>query len=323
MPDEDQAPVKPNVYRSRVSNMRNAILIIGFIGYFLLAQVWATFGYYNTWYYLGGWGLFFVFVMFLWGPLVVAARSPKFSSTKIGGTIALPQPILTVPAQGGWPEMVMYDPGSVRGLGIEEHKMGAKGYVWLPWMLAIILGEGGRGVNVNANCKLVQLGEHCELAPHLYDTMVQYTKYKPDVPVWVGLFPELINSPTPEQLEYFKRRCEDFGISRKAFEGDDKRPAFRAVLEEFASTLSKFKYPILTDAPDKLLDNIMKSQNSQIETLRKEIDVWKSDVSALHDLAKYRQEPQREPNWWEKMPGAGREERRPPPREEPDEGRRY
>jgi hypothetical protein len=170
--------------------------------------------------------------------------------------------------------------------------------------MAIVLGEGGRGVNVNANAKLVQLSEHCELAPHLYDAMIKYPRYKPDVPMWVGLFPELINSPTVEQLEYFKRRCEDFGISRKAFEGegDGKKPAFRAVLEEYASALSRFRYPEM-ERPERTFDNIFRSQASQIDTLRKEIDVWKSDVSALHDLAKYAREPKQEPGFFERTTG--------------------
>lgn len=322
MPDEDDAQGTRSEYRSRVTAMRNAMFIIGFIGFVLISQVWATYGWYNTWWYIGGWGLALLIGMFLLGPLIVANRSPKFSSAKMGGTIALPQPILTVPAQGGWPEMVMYDPGSVRGYGIEEHKVSAKGYVWLPGMMAIVLGEGGRGVNVNANCKLVQLSEHCELAPHLYDAMTKYPRYKNDIPVWVGLFPELINSPTLEQLEYFKRRCEDFGVSRKMFEGseNDKKPAFRAVLEEYASALSKFRYPEM-EKPEKMFDTISRSQNAMIEKLRKDNSFFKSEITALQDLYKVRKELPPERTWMDRLPMGG--DQRQPEREEPEQGRRY
>ena len=317
--DDDESPETGTSYRSRTTSMRNAVLVIGFIAFFLASRVWATYGYYNTWYYLGGWGILAVFVLFLWGPLLIANKSPNFSSPKMRGTIALPQPILTVPPQGGWPEMVMYDPGSVRGLGIEEHKMSARGYVWLPSTLAFILGEGGRGVNVNANCRLVQLSEHCELAPHLYDAMIKYPKYKPEVPVWVGLFPEYINEPTPEQLEYFKVRCEDYGITREVFDGDGKRPPFRAVLEEYASTLSRFQYPETT-AFQQMLDMIMRSQNALIDKLKKDNSFFKSEITALQDLYKVRREVQPESRWLDRLSLGGEQQ---PPERENQEQRRY
>lgn len=321
MPDDDDEPVRPNVYKSKISGMRNALFIIGFIGYVLLAKVWATYGMYNTWYYVGGWGLAFLIGMFLLTPLIIANRSPKFSSTKIGGTIALPQPILTVPAQGGWPEMVMYDPGSVRGYGIENHRESAKGYVWLPWLLAIILGEGGRGVNVNANAKLVQLGEHCELAPHLYDAMIKYPKYKAELPIWMGLFPELINNPTPEQLEYFKKRCEDYGIPRKVFEGTDGVVPFRVVLEEYASTLSKFRYPDLTLKSEQLWENVIRNQSAMVDRLKRDNAFFKSEITALQDLYKVRKELPPEPTWRDRLPFS--QDSRQPEREESDRERRY
>lgn len=320
MPDEDEPQGTRSEYHSKVTSMRNALFVIGFLGYILISKVWATYGWYNTWYYIGGWGLAILIGMFLLGPLIVANRSPKFSSAKMGGTIALPQPILTVPAQGGWPEMVMYDPGSVRGYGIEEHRVSAKGYVWLPGMMAIVLGEGGRGVNVNANCKLVQLSEHCELAPHLYDVMIKYPRYKPEIPIWVGLFPELINAPTPEQLEYFKRRCEDFGISRKVFEGAEKIPAFRAVLEEYANALSKFRYPEM-EKPEKMFDTISRSQNAMVEKLRKDNSFFKSEITALQDLYKVRKEFPPEPKWTDRLPLSGGD--RQPEREENGQRGRY
>jgi len=319
MTDDDDSTVQPNRYVNRATQMKNALLIIGFFGYILLAKLCASYGYYNTWYFIGGWGLAMVIGMFLLGPLIVSNRSPKFGSPKMGGTIALPSAILKAPAQGGWPDMWMYDPGSVRGLGIEEHKMSAKGYVWLPATLAIVIGQGDRGVNVFANCQLVQLGEHCELAPHLYDTMLNYPKYKPEIPVWVGIFPELINQPTPEQLEYFKKRCEDYGISRGAFEGAGGKVPFRAVLEEYATSLSRFRYKDM-DHPEKILEGISKSQNSMIEKIRRDNAFFKSEITALQDLYKVRKELPPEPTWRDRLPIGG--EQRSPEREE-QEQRRY
>lgn len=280
MPEEDDTPTRRSEYRSRASGMRNALFLIGFVGYILLSRVWATYGYYNTWYYLGGWGLFLVFVMFLYGPLVVANRSPKFSSDKIGGTIASPQPIAECSAQAGWPKMVLYDPGSVKGLGIYEHTMTAKAYVWLPKSLAYIVGEEDRGVNVVANCHLTQLSEHCELPPHLLNRMVKMKRpaYKPEMPCFVGLYPLMINKLAPEKIEEYQKRCEHFGISHKAFEDgvtEDQVP-FRQILDQYASETSKFEFDEEFTKAKEAYEVRTRALSTENAKLQAQLEWWQS-----------------------------------------------
>lgn len=327
MPEEDETPGTRSPFQSRVSGMRNATLIIGFIGYIILSRVWASYGYFNSWYALGGWGLVGIFVMFFWGPLVVANRSPKFSSNKMGGTIASPQPILEVPSQGGWPDMVLYDPGSVKGLGLYEHTMSAKAYVWMPKALAYIVGEEDRGVNVVANCHLMQLSEHCELPPHLYDAMVMMRRpaYKSKMTCFLGLFPLMTNELTSEQVEYYRRRCEQFGVSRAAFDGEvEGRVPFKSVFEEYASATSRFRPDekfTKGESMTKMLESIMKSQNSMIEKLRRDNSFFKSEITALQGLYRVRKEATPEPTWRDRLPMGG--DSRPVEREEPDQRSRY
>jgi len=316
MPDQVEAGGEKD-YKPPMAQMQNAMLIIAFIGYCLLGYVWGGHGWYNTFFAWGGWLWLVLLFVLLYGAKVVENRSPKFVSLVVGTTIATPEPIVTTAPQGGWPAMGLFALRTVKGLGIIEFTMTCRAYAWIPLELAYKIGNEEKGVNVFANCHMMRLREHSELAPHLLDAtrLIRKPAYNPEMTVYCGMYPLLTNELSPDQTEQVKKKFESIGIAREMYE------KIRPILETYAATLSKFRYGPEFTKPD-MLQNIIKSQDTQIDTLRKEIDTWKSDVSALHDLQKFARETRREPTIWERLPVASREERGPSDRREYEEGRR-
>jgi len=306
-------------YKPPMSQMQTPMLIIGFFGYCLLGWIWGGSGMYNTFFAWGGWlWLIFLFLL-LYGAKVVENRSPKFVSLVVGTTIATPEPIVTTAPQAGWPAMGLFALRTVKGLGIIEFAMTCRAYAWIPLELAYKIGHEEKGVNVFANCHMMRLREHSELAPHLLDAtrLIRKPPYNPEMTVYVGMYPLLTNELSPEQTEQVKRKFESIGIVREMYE------KIRPILETYAATLSKFRYGPEFTKPD-MLQNIIKGQASQIDALRKEIDLWKSDVTGLHDLQKFARETPRETSFMDRLPIPNRQEdRRQNDRDQQDEGRRY
>lgn len=307
-----------------MAQMQTAMLIIAFIGYCLLGYIWGGSGYYNTFFAWGGWlWLVFLFVL-LYGAKVIENRSPKFVSLVVGTTIATPDPIVTTEPQGGWPAMGLFALRTVKGLGIIEYAMSCRAYAWVPLDLAYKIGQEEKGVNVFANAYLKRLKEHAELPPHLLDAtrLIRKPPYNPDMTVYIGMYPLLVNDLTPEQHEACLKELETIGIPRDMYELKDGKGGIRGIMERYAAKMSKFRYGPEFTKPD-MLQNIIKSQASQIDALRGEIDVWKSDVSALHDLAKYAREPKTEPGLFERTTGMSPPGNRNQNNQQDDEGRRY
>jgi len=311
-------------FKPKMAQMQSAMLIIGFIGYCLLGWIWGGSGMYNTFFAWGGWlWLIFLFIL-LYGSKVIENRSPKFVSLVVGTTIATPDPIVTTEPQGGWPAMGLFALRTVKGLGIIEFAMSCRAYAWVPLDLAYKIGHEEKGVNVFANAHLKRLKEHSELAPHLLDAtrLIRKPPYNPDMTVYVSMYPLLINELTPEQHEACKKELEAIGIPRDLYELVNGKGGIRGIMERYAAKLSKFRYGPEFTKPD-MLQNVIKSQASQIDALRDEIDTWKSDVSALHDLSKYGKEPRQEPGFFDRLPGGNRQERPPQNNQDQEEGRRY
>lgn len=322
MPEDD---TEEKEYRNPAAAMQNASLIIFLIGYFLVAWVWGGHGYYNSMLAYGGYIVLGIILLFKFTPMVIGLRSPKFSSNKLGTTIATPDPITTVEPQGGYPEMALYPPGSVMAMEFFDIKMSTKALVWIPSSLAYVLGEQDRGVNVVINCHLQKLAEHSELAPHLFEATKRVTRlgYKQNLPVYTGLFPLLINKLSPDRLDEYRKRFMDLGISREAFDGDLEKQVIgvRQILEQYASETSKFRYGEQFDKPEQMLQTVINSQASLINQLKSDNKFFKSEISALHELHRYSKETPREVTWRDRLPMAPSD--REPEREEQENRGRY
>ena len=318
MADYDDTEEKE--FRNPTSTMGNASLIIFFIGYYLVAYIWGGQGYCNTMLAYGGYVVLGAIVLFKFTPMLIGLRSPKFSSNKIGTTIATPDPITTTEPQGGYPEMALYPPGSVMAMEFFDIKMTTKALVWAPSALMYVLGEQDKGVNVVVNCHLEKLAEQSELAPHLLEATKRVTRigYKQNLPIYTGLFPLLINEVSKERLEEYRKRFEDLGISREVFDGNLETQIIgvRQILEQYAAETSKFRYGPEFMKPEQMLQTIIKSQASLISQLKGDNKFFKTEISALHQLHRVSREVTRETSWRDRLPIPSTE--REPEHEEPE-----
>ena len=319
MPEYDDTEEKE--FRNPTNAMGNASLIIFFIGYYLVAYIWGGHGYHNTMLAYGGYVVLGLIIMFKFTPMLIGLRSPKFSSNKIGTTIATPDPITTVEPQGGYPEMALYPPGSVMAMEFFDIKMSTKALVWAPSALMYVLGEQDKGVNVVANCNLQKLAEQSELAPHLLEATKRVTRigYKQNLPVYTGLFPLLINAISKERLEEYRKRFEDLGITREIFDGslEKKIIGVRQILEQYAAETSKFRYGPEFTKPEQMLQTIITSQASLINQLKGDNKFFKSEITTLHQLHRVSKEVAAGASWRDRLPIPSGE--REPEREEPEQ----
>jgi hypothetical protein len=305
MPDY-QEDIEEKEYKNSATSMQNATLVILFVSYCLVGWVWGGSSMTNVWFSWGGWIWLGGIALFKFTPMLIGLRSPKFSSNKLGTTIASPDPITTTEPQGGYPEMALYPAGSVMAMEFFDFKMSTKALVWMPKGLAYVLGEQDRGVNLVANCHLQKLAEHSELAPHLLEATKRVTRigYKQNLPVYTGLFPILINDLPTERLSEYRKRFADLGISREVFDGNLEKQIIgvRQILDQYASETSKFKYGAEFAKPEQMQQTIIKSQNSLIAQLKADNKFWKSEISALHDLQRFSKDSAREHSWKDNLP---------------------
>jgi len=300
-------------FKPAMAQMQSAVLIIAFIGYCLLGYVWGGQGYYNTFFAWGGWLWLVLLFLLLYGAKVVENRSPKFVSNVVGTTIAQPDPVITAEPQGGYPRMGLYPLRTVRGLGIYEFSMTCRAYAWCPVALGHKIGQEEKGVNVFGNANFVRLSEHSELAPHLLSAMrmMRRPAYNPEMTLYMAYFPLMVNEPTTEQIAEYRKRFMDLGINAQTFETHG-----RQMLEQYACELSIFRYKEPFDKPEKMLESIINSQNTLIDSLKKDNRFFKSEISALHDLTKFARDVSREPSWRDRLPIPSSE--REPERQEPE-----
>jgi hypothetical protein len=240
--------------------------------------------------------------------MLIGLRSPKFSSNKIGTTVATPDPITTVEPQGGYPEMALYPAGSVMAMEFFDIKMTTKALVWAPSALVYAVGEQDKGVNLVVNCHLQKLAEHSELAPHLLEATNRVTRigYKQSLPVYCGLFPLMINVLPAERMNEYRKRFMDLGISQELFDGSAEKQIIgaRQMLDQYAAETSKFRYGAEFTKPEQMQATIMKSQASLIDQLKRDNKFFKSEISALHEMTRFSKEAIRESTWRDRLPMA-------------------
>jgi hypothetical protein len=312
MPEDDNE-TQETEFKNPATQMGNFVIIILFIGYCLVGYIWGGNSSYNTFFALGGWVWLGGIALFKFTPMLIGLRSPKFSSNKLGTTIATTSPLTRVEPQGGYPEMALYPPGSVMAMEFFDIKMTTKALVWAPSSLVYIMGEQDRGVNVVVNCHLEKLAEQSELAPHLVEATKRITRlgYKQNLPIYCGLFPLLSNSVPEERLNEYRKRFERLGISRELFDGDFEKKIIgvRQILEQYASETSKFRYGPEYSKPEQMQQTIIKSQNSLIDQLKRDNKFFKSEISALHEMHRFSKDIIPEPTWRDRMPMGGSNDR--------------
>lgn len=262
-----------------MSQMQNAVLIIGFILFVIVSKALPSYGWFNSWWAVGGWIWLALLLMLKWGPAIIENRSPKGISNKIGTTVASAEPVLVIPAQGPWPELGVWPARTVRGLGVYAY-LTCRGYVICPTALAYIIGEQNRGVNVFWNCHLEFFPDHRELPPHVLESLrgMRRPQYNPDIPAFFNIRPLMVNDPTPEEIEVFRKQFERLGVVRKAFDSD-----VLPILEIFASKLSKFKYrEPLTNSGETLM-GALKVADADNARLRDSLEHWMDYATRMED----------------------------------------
>jgi hypothetical protein len=304
MPDY-QDDTEEKEYRNQAAQMQNATIIILFLGYVLIGYVWGGSGEYNTFFAWGGWIWLAGIALFKFTPMLIGLRSPKFSSNKIGTTIATPDPITTTEPQGGYPEMALYPAGSVMAMEFFDIKMTTKALVWAPSALVYAVGEQDKGVNLVVNCHLQKLAEHSELAPHLLEATNRVTRvgYKQNLPVYTGLFPLMINVLPAERMNEYRKRFMDLGISQELFDGNADKQIIgaRQMLDQYASETSKFRYGEEFTKPEIMQATIMKSQASLISQLKADNKFYKGEITALHEMHRFSKDVARELTWRDRL----------------------
>lgn len=302
MPAEEEMEAD---YRPPLSQMQNAAIIIGFVAYVVYGWVWGGNGYYNNFFAWGGWLWLGIFMMFKWGPMVIALGSPKGVSNKIGTTIASAEPVLVIPPEGDYPEMGVWPAKTYRSLGVYAY-LTCAGYIICPTKLAYIIGEQNRGVNVFWNCRLRLISDHAELAPHIKTALrgMKRPPYVAEMPCYCGIYPLLVKDPTDENLEEYRTWFEGKGISRELFDGDPKKQIIgvRQKLDQYAADLSMFKYDEAVMHPGKMFESQIRSQNAHIDMLVKQNDFLKGQITAMQDLHRYGKEEEPERGWRDRIP---------------------
>jgi hypothetical protein len=293
-------------YRPPMGQLQNAALVILAIAYVFWCLTFAQDGYYNTGWVLGGWFWLFIILLFKWGPAIIENRSPKGVSNKIGTTLASAEPVVVIPAQGTWPELGVWPAKTVRGLGVYAY-LTCRGYIICPTKLAYIIGEQNRGVNVFWNCHLEFFPDHRELPPHVLQALksMRRPQYKPEIPAFFNIRPLMVNNPTPEQIEDFRKQFESIGVVRETF---DK--SIKPILETYASTLSLFRYKEpLTETGESLMQalRVADADNSR---LRSSLEHWMDYATRMEDRMRD-DKPVPPPSLMDRMPkmtGQGRED---------------
>jgi hypothetical protein len=328
MPEDDNATTETE-FKNPATQFGNFLIIILFVGYCLVGYIWGGSGQYNSFLALGGWFWLGGIALFKFTPMLIALRSPKFSSNKIGTTIATTAPLTRVEPQGGYPEMALYPAGSVMAMEFFDIKMTTKAMVWAPSSLVYVMGEQDRGVNVVVNCHLDKLADSSELAPHLAEATKRITRlgYKESLPIYVGLFPLLTNILPEERLNEYRRRFEERGISREQFDGDLEKKVIgiRQILEQYAAETSKFRYGVDFNKPEQMQATIIKSQSSLIDQLKRDNKFYKTEITAIQSLTKYARDIPREETWKDKLPmgGSQRDQSQERDSQENNRGGRY
>ena len=275
----DEGQRRERDYRPPMSFMQNAMIIIAFVVFVIASKVMPTYNFFNSWWAIGGWIWLGVFVAFKLGPAIIENRSPKGISNKIGTTIASAEPVLVIPAQGPWPELGVWPARTVRGLGVYAY-LTCRGYIICPTALAYIVGEQNRGVNVFWNCHLEFFPDHRELPPHVLTSLrsMKRPAYNPLIPSFFNIRPILVNEPTAEEIEVFRRQFEHVGITRSVFD-----ETVKPILETYAAKLSKFKYKEPLTGGGETLMSALKVANADNAGLRDSLEHWMDYATRMED----------------------------------------
>lgn len=266
-------------YKPPMSQMQNAVIVILFVAFVIASKVLPSYGWFNAWWAIGGWIWLGIFLTVKWGPQLIENRSPKGISNKIGTTVASAEPVLVIPAQGPWPELGVWPARTVRGLGVYAY-LTCRGYIVCPTALAYIVGEQNRGVNVFWNCHLEFFPDHRELPPHVLLALkgMRRPAYNSAIPAFFNIRPLLINNPTPEEKETFRREFEQLGIARDVFD-----QFVLPKMETFATKLSEFKYKEpLTDSGESLMQ-ALRVADADNQRLRESLEHWMDYATRMED----------------------------------------
>ena len=215
------------------------------------------------------------------GTRIVKARSPKFIGNIYGDSIATTIPV-EIPAQGAWPDMGIWFPGSVDGAGVKTY-LTTNCYAVFPTALAIVQGR-----NLDANVYLRKYVDHDILPPHIRTALRRMVKpaYKRDIPVIHGYYPRLTNKLTKADTAALVSDAEEkLGVSPA------KSVKLLEIFEHYANIASPFRYK-------EELTNTKGLPTLRIEELSadnakkdKQIAYWQDYSGTLEDKLRRQREP--------------------------------
>ncbi len=213
----------------------------------------------------------------LYGPAEVKLASPHGISRLLSDSIKTNNPIATVPAIRGRPELGIYAFGSVDAphFGIGTF-VGTRELVVVPTKLARKVGR-----NLYVNCQSQDYTDHTQLPPDVFEKLKSLDEYRPDMHVEYGLYPEDQFDLTERDRQDFKDQMVEKMQSLSVPIDDKTLDALWTELEDIASSVSPFAYGVTTEEVYKNYDAREKALNHEIEKLRDSVRHWESMYMSL------------------------------------------
>ncbi len=213
----------------------------------------------------------------LYGPAEVKLASPHGISRLHSDSIKSNNPLKTIAAIPGRPELGIYSFGSVDAphFGIGTF-VGTRELIVVPTKLAM-----RRGRNLDINCQTQDYTDHTQLPPDVFVALQELDEYRPDMHVEYGLWPE-------DNFKLGERDKKDFidtlkyTLENEYGNGSASEKILRELfkkMDELANTVSPFSYdPSLTGT----IQNFMmreKSLNHEVIKLSAAVRQWESMYS--------------------------------------------
>ncbi len=208
------------------------------------------------------------------GARMVKGRSPKFIGNMYGDSIASNNPQMTIKSQGSWPELGLWCPGSVDGLGVKTY-MTTNCYAIFPTALAV-----KRGVNLDCNAFLIKYTNHDTLPPHVRNAIKRLVKppYRRDIPVIFGIYPDSTNELTTAQRDSLTNELEDsLGVPKA------KGAKVLEIFERYAAIASPFRYDEKLTDTQTLPTQRIQELNEMNSKKDEQIAYWQDYSGTLED----------------------------------------
>lgn len=277
---------RESMYKPPVAYMPNAIWVIVFVFYVLVMLINQSKTEVDPWFAWGGWLWFFATVFFKIAPMKIAMDSKKCVGNRIGSTLFQSKPVGVIPAEDGYPDMVIFPGGSVGAWNFHDTAITTRSLVIIPKTFAHEYNG-----QIAFNAWLETYLDHDELPPHvvryLKEDLIK-PKYDSRMPVEFGVFPYLVHQPGDDEKKKFREMLFKKGLTEKQIE--NALPE----LETYAVMVTPFKLPAdIKDDEDKR----MRALNRKYALLQRDYDDLRTRHSDFMRLVQFSEHepPQKRP----------------------------